>query len=44
MINGTPDATPAPAPDRRGPALASMESAVPAQDASGMAALGFSAQ
>ena len=44
MINGTPDATPAPAPDRRGPAVASMESAVPAQDASGMAALGFSAQ
>jgi hypothetical protein len=44
MINGTPDATPAPAPDRRGPAVASMEGAVPAQDASGMAALGFSAQ
>jgi hypothetical protein len=44
MINGTPDATPDPAPDRRGPAVASMESAVPAQDASGMAALGFSAQ
>ena len=44
MINGTPDATPAPAPDRRGPAVASMESAVPAHDASGMAALGFSAQ
>jgi hypothetical protein len=44
MINGTPDATPAPTPDRRGPAVASMEGAVPAQDASGMAALGFSAQ
>jgi len=44
MINGTPDAAPAPAPDRRGPAVASMESAVPAQDAPGVAALGFSAQ
>src|SRR6478672_3713036 len=44
MINGTPDAAPAPALDRRGPAVASMESAVPAQDAPGVAALGFSAQ
>ena len=44
MINGTPDAAPAPAPDRRGPAVASAESAVPAQDAPGVAALGFSAQ
>ena len=33
MINGTPDAAPAPAPDRRGPAVASAEGAVPAQDA-----------
>src|SRR4051812_49856413 len=44
MINGTPDAAPAPAPERRGPAVASMESAVPAQDASAVAALGYSAQ
>ena len=44
MINGTPDAAPAPAPARRGPAVASAEAAVPAQDASGVAALGFSAQ
>src|SRR5205823_11101525 len=29
MVNGTPDAAPAPAPERRGPAVASMESAVP---------------
>jgi hypothetical protein len=44
MINGTPDAAPAPAPERRGPAVASMESAVPAQDAAAVAALGYSAQ
>jgi len=44
MINGTPDAGPAPAPERRGPAVASMESAVPVQDAPAVAALGFSAQ
>jgi hypothetical protein len=44
MINGTPDATPTPAPERRGPAVASMESAVPAQDAAAVAALGYSAQ
>ena len=31
-------------PSRRGPAVASVESAVPAQDAPGVAALGFSAQ
>ena len=36
MINGTPDAAPAPAPERRGPAVASMEP--------GPAALGYSAQ
>ena len=39
MINGAPDAAPAP-----GPAVASMESAVPAQDAPAIAALGYSAQ
>ena len=44
MINGTPDATPATAPASRGPAVASMETAIPAQDAAGGAALGFSAQ
>ena len=44
MINGTPDAAPAPAPARSGPAVASAEAAVPAQDAPGVAALGFSAQ
>ena len=44
MINGTPDATPATAPASRGPAVASMESAIPAQDAAGGAALGVSAQ
>src|SRR6476620_6743359 len=44
MINGTPDAAPVPAPDRRGPAVASMEGIVPAQDAPAVAALGFSAQ
>jgi hypothetical protein len=44
MINGTPDAAPAPAPERRGPAVASMDSAVPAQDAPAVAALSFSAQ
>jgi hypothetical protein len=43
MINGTPDAAPAPAPERRGPAVASMESAVPAQDALAVTALGYSA-
>ena len=44
MINGTPDAAPAPAPERRGPAVASVETTVPAQDAVGVTALGFSAQ
>jgi hypothetical protein len=44
MINGTPDAAPAPAPERRGPAVASVEGAVPAQDAPGIAALSYSAQ
>jgi hypothetical protein len=44
MVNGTPDAAPAPAPERRGPAVASMESAAPAQDAPAMTALGYSAQ
>ena len=42
MINGTPGA--APAPERRGPAVASMESAVPVQDAPAVTALGFSTQ
>jgi hypothetical protein len=44
MINGTPDTAPVPAPASRGPAVASMESAVPVQDASAVAALGYSAQ
>ena len=44
MINGTPDAAPAPAPERRGPAIASMESPVPAQDAPAGTALSYSAQ
>ena len=45
MINGTPDAAPAPAPDRRsGPAVASADAAGPAQDTQGVAALGYSAQ
>src|SRR5437660_9404312 len=44
MINGTPDAAPTPAPERRGPAVASIESAVPVQDAPAVAALGHSAQ
>jgi len=44
MINGTPDAAPAPAPERRGPAVASVEGAVPAQDALAVTALGFSAR
>jgi hypothetical protein len=44
MINGTPDAAPAPAPERRGPAVASTERAVPAQDAPGGTALSYSAQ
>ena len=44
MINGAPDTASAPAPERRGPAVASAEGVVPAQDAPGAAALGFSAQ
>ena len=42
MINGTPDA--APAPERRGPAVASVDITPPAQDAAGVTALSFSAQ
>src|SRR3954470_9563072 len=44
MINGTPDAAPAPAPERRGPAVASVEETAPAQGAAGVTALSFSAQ
>jgi hypothetical protein len=44
MINGAPDTAPAPAPERRGPAMASAEGVAPAQDVPGVAALGFSAQ
>jgi hypothetical protein len=44
MVNGSPDAAPAPAPERRGPAVASAEGAAPVQDAPGATALGFSAQ
>ena len=44
MINGTPDAPPAPAPASRGPAVASADGTAPAQDAPSVAALSFSAQ
>ena len=45
MINGTPDAAPAPAPARpSGSAVASAEGIMPVQDAPGGGALGFSAQ
>ncbi|KRR27082.1 hypothetical protein CQ14_33970 [Bradyrhizobium lablabi] len=44
MVNGTPDTAPAPAPERRGPAVASVEETVPAQGAVGAMALGYSAQ
>ncbi|ANW04254.1 hypothetical protein [Bradyrhizobium icense] len=44
MVNGSPDAAPAPAPERRGPAVASAEETVPAQDAAGVTTLSFSAQ
>src|ERR1700675_141599 len=44
MINGPPDAAPAPAPGRRGPAVASTEQPVPAQGAFGVAALGYTGQ
>jgi hypothetical protein len=43
MINGTPDTPqPAPAPGRRGSAVASVEQAPPAEGAFGVAALSFS--
>jgi hypothetical protein len=35
---------PAPAPERRGPAVASMEGAAPAQDALAVSSLSFSPQ
>ncbi|SDO83183.1 hypothetical protein [Afipia sp. GAS231] len=46
MISGTPDATPAPAPapGRRGPAVASTEPAAPAEGAFGVAALSYTGQ
>lgn len=44
MINGTPDAAPAPAPALRGPAVANAETAVPARDEPAVVALGYSAQ
>src|SRR5947207_3678048 len=44
MSNGTPDAAPAPAPVRSGPAVASADGIIPPQDAPAVAALGFSAQ
>ena len=44
MINGTPDAAPAPAPERRGPAVASVEERRTRPGCAGVAALGFSAQ
>jgi len=44
MINGTPDAAPVAAPDRRGPAVASMEETVPAQGALAATSLSYSAQ
>src|SRR5437667_7964960 len=44
MINGTPDAAPAQAPARGGPAVASADGIVPAQGAPAVAALGYSAQ
>jgi len=44
MINGAPDAAPAAAPDRRGPAVASMEETVPAQGALAATSLSYSAQ
>lgn len=43
MINGAPDAAPAPTPERRGPAIASAGEMIPAEDAAGAMALGFSA-
>jgi len=44
MINGTPDAAPAPVPASRGPAVASAEETSPVQGATSVTALGFSAQ
>jgi hypothetical protein len=44
MINGTPDAAPAAPPERRGPAVASIDGVGPAQDAPAIAALGYSAR
>ena len=44
MINGSPDAAPAPGTARGGPAVASAAGTVPAQDAAGIVALGYSAQ
>jgi hypothetical protein len=44
MINGTPDAAPAAPPERRGPAVASIDGIGPAQDAPAIAALGYSAR
>src|SRR4051795_6506438 len=44
MVNGSPDGAPAPAPERRGPAVASVEETAPAQGAAGVTALSFSAQ
>jgi hypothetical protein len=44
MINGTPDAAPAPVPASRGPAVASAEDTSPVQGATSVTALGFSAQ
>jgi hypothetical protein len=44
MVNGTPDTAPGPAPERRGPAVASVEETAPAQGAVGVTALGYSAQ
>ena len=47
MINGTPDVAPAPVPatpGRRGPAVASVEPATPAEGAYGIAALSYTGQ
>jgi hypothetical protein len=44
MINGTPDAAPAPGLARGGPAVASAADPAPAQDAANVIALGYSSQ
>ena len=44
MINGTPDAAPAPGPARGGPAVASAADTALAQGAAGVTVLGYSAQ